>query len=239
MSDKSTARHGLFTMGVAVLGFALAASAPAGAPQQTGSSHNTTPLEQVTIPAPSAATIARRVVQREPIPYSTLRKPTAQLRGGASRTLRNGKNGERETIYQVYINANGAELHREQVSTRILKKPVPELLEVGSGHALASRGYFSGRRVVVMVATKYDPYHSGVNSHGRTYTGLLGGYGIVAVDPRFIPLGTRLFVEGYGYAVAADIGGAIKGNRIDLCTDPRHTARNIPDWGRVRVRILD
>ncbi len=41
--------------------------------------------------------------------------------------------------------------------------------------------------------------------------------GVVAVDTRFIPLGTRLYIPGYGLAVAADRGSAIKGNRIDLC----------------------
>jgi 3D (Asp-Asp-Asp) domain-containing protein len=44
----------------------------------------------------------------------------------------------------------------------------------------------------------------------------------VAVDPSVIPLGTHLFIEGYGYAVAADIGGAVKGNRVDLFLDLPH-----------------
>jgi 3D (Asp-Asp-Asp) domain-containing protein/septal ring factor EnvC (AmiA/AmiB activator) len=51
---------------------------------------------------------------------------------------------------------------------------------------------------------------------GRTATGLPVGWGVAAVDPRVIPLGTRLWVPGYGEAVAADIGGAIVGDRIDL-----------------------
>ena len=51
---------------------------------------------------------------------------------------------------------------------------------------------------------------------GTTATGLPVGHGIVAVDPNVIPLGTRMYVPGYGEAVAADTGPAITGVRIDL-----------------------
>jgi 3D (Asp-Asp-Asp) domain-containing protein len=63
-----------------------------------------------------------------------------------------------------------------------------------------------------MVATAYL-------SGGKTVTGLRARKGIVAVDPSVIPLGTKLYIEGYGEAQAADIGSSIKGNRIDLCFD--------------------
>ena len=53
-------------------------------------------------------------------------------------------------------------------------------------------------------------------SYGRTATGVLVTYGVVAVDPNVIPLGTRMFIPGYGYGVAADTGGAVKGYIIDL-----------------------
>jgi 3D (Asp-Asp-Asp) domain-containing protein len=60
----------------------------------------------------------------------------------------------------------------------------------------------------------------------------------VAVDPRVIPLGTRLYIDGYGYATAEDIGGAIKGNRIDLFFESN---RDCDRWGlrRTKVYILD
>jgi len=71
------------------------------------------------------------------------------------------------------------------------------------------------------VASKYTPGESGVGN--MTYTGVSVRHGAVAVDPNVIPLGSLLYVEGYGYAVAVDIGGAIKGNRIDLFSWESHT----------------
>jgi 3D (Asp-Asp-Asp) domain-containing protein len=56
----------------------------------------------------------------------------------------------------------------------------------------------------------------------------------VAVDPRVIRLGSRLFIEGYGAAIAADTGGAIRGNRIDLCMDSLRSAIN---FGRQPVKV--
>jgi 3D (Asp-Asp-Asp) domain-containing protein len=69
---------------------------------------------------------------------------------------------------------------------------------------------------------------------GRTAIGLPVGRGIVAVDPKVIPLRTRLFVPGYGRAIAADVGTAIKGRIIDLWFPTLDEARA---WGRRSVVI--
>jgi len=88
-----------------------------------------------------------------------------------------------------------------------------------------------------MVATAYYAFGKGgndINGNGITATGLQAGYGIVAVDPSFIALGTRLFIEGYGVALAADTGGWIKGNRIDLCFE---TLEECFRYGRRRIYV--
>ena len=68
-----------------------------------------------------------------------------------------------------------------------------------------------------MEATAYLPTDGG--GDGITATGIPAQWGIVAVDPDVIPLGTRLYIPGYGEAIAADTGGAIEGHTIDLCME--------------------
>jgi 3D (Asp-Asp-Asp) domain-containing protein len=84
-----------------------------------------------------------------------------------------------------------------------------------------------------VVATGYSAKQPGLDS--TTATGALARRGVVAVDPSVIPLGTRMFVPGYGYAVAADTGGAVKGAHVDLCFD---TVAEAVDWGRRSVTIV-
>ncbi len=101
-----------------------------------------------------------------------------------------------------------------------------------------SRGGISGVPTgsLRMLATGYCPDCG--NGNGRTASGLKAGYGIAAVDPAVIPLGTKLSISGYGKAIAADTGGAIKGNRIDLCFNT-HAEANAFGKKWVIVTILD
>ena len=57
---------------------------------------------------------------------------------------------------------------------------------------------------------------------------------LIAVDPSIIPLGSKVWVEGYGYAIAGDTGGSIKGNKIDVLFSSKAEAYS---WGRKKVRI--
>ena len=81
---------------------------------------------------------------------------------------------------------------------------------IPSGHAM----YVS--------ASGYSAYDPGNGKH--TASGTLVRHGVIAVDPDVIPLGTRVFIPGYGEAVAEDIGGSIKGHRIDVAFDSHEEA---------------
>ncbi|MGE5423640.1 MAG: 3D domain-containing protein [Ignavibacteriales bacterium] len=87
-----------------------------------------------------------------------------------------------------------------------------------------------------LVATAYCPCDICNYPYGGqpTYIGLPLGPGIAAVDSNIIPMGTKLYVEGYGYAIAADQGSAIKGNRIDLCFADHQKALN---YGIQNVKV--
>ena len=84
------------------------------------------------------------------------------------------------------------------------------------------RGAVQYDKCITMEASAYLPSDGG--GSGITATGAVARHGIVAVDPRVIPLGTKVFIPGYGIAVAADTGGAIKGQRIDLCMENYYDA---------------
>ena len=91
-------------------------------------------------------------------------------------------------------------------------------------------------RSVYVEATAYSPFDPGAGTH--TARGNVVRRGIIAVDPRFIPLGTRVYIPGYGEAIADDTGGAIKGNRIDIAFDTYDEAMR---FGRqhIEIYILD
>ena len=86
--------------------------------------------------------------------------------------------------------------------------------------------------VMSMEATAYLPGDG--DGYGITATGIPATYGVAAVDPAVIPLGSRLYIPGYGEAIAADTGGAIYGYRIDLCMESYSEAMN---FGRRNVTV--
>lgn len=173
-------------------------------------------------------------VESKPIP-TTVEYQFSRLVGpGRIEKAQTGKPGEVRRTYQV-VRKDG-----KPVGKRLIKEeriePKPTLFLMGKSGYTTSRSSFGRGRVMVMEATAYDPSPAtiGRGATGRTAMGLIATYGHVAVDPRVIKMGTRVFVEGYGFAIASDKGSAIKGNRIDLCFDSRSTALA---FGRKKVRV--
>ena len=220
--------------GIAFMGLTTLGTILNRASAQTESSSSRLNSAKSDATAPVATEEVKEVVQREPIPYPTLRKSSSELRSGSSKTVSAGINGEKQVTYRVTLK-DGVEAGREPISSKLLKNPIPEVVTMGSRTALSSRGYLSGRKMIVMFATGYSPNPSENGGSSRTSTGLKIGHGIVAVDPKFIPLGTRLYIEGYGHAVAGDTGGAIKGNRIDLGHDTSSASNH---FGRKKVKVF-
>lgn len=84
----------------------------------------------------------------------------------------------------------------------------------------------------IMNSTAYLPTDG--SSRSLTASGRTARRGIIAVDPRQIPMHSLVYVENYGWAVAGDTGGAIKGNIIDVCIESRSSCMN---WGRRKVKV--
>lgn len=175
----------------------------------------------------------------QPIPYNTVKTFTKSLKPGQVKTTRDGRNGEKEVRYSVRYE-DGNAVKRTPIGSRTVKRPANKVVSIGSRGRYVSRGEYQTRRVLTMHASAYEPgpRSCGPSADGRTSCGLRAGYGVVAVDPRVIPLHSRLYVEGYGLAIAGDTGRAIKGNRIDLGFN---TYREAMRFGRrsVIVHILE
>lgn len=176
--------------------------------------------------------------------FNTTIKKDEKLDKTVNKIVQEGSLGEKIVSIKV-IYEDGKEIDRKVISEIVVKEPVDKVVLQGTlGVLTASRG--SGedvlyKKTIKVRATAY--YNSGNNGNHITATGTStkrnpDGYSSIAVDPRVIPLGTKMYIEGYGYAIAEDIGGAIKGNTIDVFFNSASESYN---WGvkYVNVYILN
>lgn len=166
-----------------------------------------------------------------PIPFETVYCQDPTLPAGEEVTLISGAQGSMACTDLVsYI--DGVEVGRTSEAQIITHQPVNALVAIGtsveqpaqSGTLITVTGEtVKYLRTLTLTATAYSKHDAGCNDY--TATGTLVRYGVVAVDPSVIPLGSELYIVSndgtyiYGFAVAEDTGGAIKNNRIDLYFD--------------------
>jgi len=154
------------------------------------------------------------------------------VRAGRLVKAQDGREGLVKKTFRITYK-DGKPVQRELLKEERQEAQPAVMLMSRSGFQ-TSRGSFSRARVLTLRATGY---HTMVTGTGRTRLGMRAGYGHVAVDPRVIPLGSLVYVEGYGFAIASDTGGAIKGNKIDLCfPEYRRAASYNPR--RVKVHVF-
>ncbi|MBB6623718.1 3D domain-containing protein [Clostridium gasigenes] len=173
---------------------------------------------------------------KEVLHYDTGEETDSELDSSVKEVRQEGVLGEKEVVYEVVFK-NGKEVLRTAKATKVISAPVTEITVVGTKVELASasidvssgvsRGSQSYGNTLYCESTAY--YGDGITATGTTPTSARGGRGTIAVDPRVIPLGSLVYVEGYGEAIASDTGGAIKGNIIDIYVDSHDEAMN---WGR-------
>jgi 3D (Asp-Asp-Asp) domain-containing protein len=176
----------------------------------------------------------------EALAYETVYENDPTLLKGTSRVVQAGAEGYVRREYRTKT-LNGEQAEREMVAETWVW-PTNEVVAVGTMAPATAASVVVGEAPIVsfegmsctrslnVYATWYTAASAGGSGTTATGTGVYKG--IVAVDPRVIPLGTRMYIPGYGYGLAADTGGGIKGNIIDL----GYGANDVKDW---RPRYLD
>lgn len=175
--------------------------------------------------------------EQEAIPYESVYQADSTLPLDQITTIQAGRAGVLQTNTRIRLE-NGVEISRTAESAAIMVEPVNEVIAYGTNVVIQTVNTPDGPReywrVLRLYATSYHPAALGgddVTATGRRLT-----KGIVAIDPRVIPYGTEVYVEGYGVGLAADTGGPRRSARwIDLGYDDE----NWVSWSRpVDVYIL-
>ncbi|MGH4050923.1 MAG: 3D domain-containing protein [Clostridium sp.] len=190
--------------------------------------------------------------QKKSIDFKTVIKKDTSLLVSKNNISQKGVNGEKAITTDITYE-DGKEVTRK-VKETIVKKPKNKIIVQGTKPAVTySRGNLpsasgtssipsskaSGKTLYVK-ATAYWAFN-GPNTYTASGTKAVrnpNGYSTIAVDPSVIPLGTKLYIEGYGNAIAADKGSSVKGNYIDVFFNTKQEAIGF-GVKRLKVQILD
>lgn len=181
--------------------------------------------------------------ETEEIPFATEERKNDELPENLVSIARYGEKGVRTKTVEI-IKREGKVISQQVISDVVTKEPVAELVDIGTkkNSVIAPDGtVYSYSKMITCTATAYDATFES-NGYWGPYsaTGKPLDSGMVAVDPRVIPLGTKLYIEApdgswvYGYSVAEDTGGAIKGNKVDLFF---HSPQRVRQFGRRTANV--
>lgn len=162
----------------------------------------------------------KEFTEQQAIPFSVTSKETDNLKKGKTKIETPGQNGIKEITYsQKFL--NGQLVENNVISEKIVKEPINQVNLVGTKVKTTSAVSSEIAGVTTDNSGKplnYSKTITGVITaycdKGRTSTGRKAQSGVVAVDPKVIPYGTKLYIPGYGYAVAGDTGGAMKSGKV-------------------------
>ena len=189
----------------------------------------------------------KEVTEKQILAYTNEVKEMPEWDIGTDKLIRDGSSGEKVTTFKLTYE-DGVEKKKEVTQEKITKPAISHLMAVGTlDWRTVSRGEtIKYKKVLTMKATSYtDDIECTGKVGGNTATGTKptrnsdgGKWSTVAVDSREIPLGTKLWIEGYGFAIAEDTGGAVKGNIIDLFFNGGTEEYRRWSTHRVRVYVL-
>lgn len=195
-----------------------------------------------------------------PVAFETVTKNDSTLLKGTTKVVQNGAQGEKTTLTRIFYE-DGKEVSKSVVSETVTKQPVQKIVAAGTKVAATattaasttavastaaastttdSRGAsLSYSKVMSVKATAYSEEEASNIWGLQTAMGVdavrdPSGWSTIAVDPRIIPLGTKVYVEGYGYAIAQDTGSAIIGMHIDCFF---YTVADMNAWGTRTVNV--
>ncbi|MEQ2529038.1 DUF348 domain-containing protein [Robertmurraya yapensis] len=180
-------------------------------------------------------------VVEEPIKFAVVTKKDQALTKGTEKTITSGQEGLVKKEFEVVLE-NGKEVSRTLLNETTVKEKRDKVVAVGTKviAQTVSRGAENVSKEFYVSSTAYTANCNGCSGTTATGYNLKANPNakIIAVDPSVIPLGTKVYVEGYGYAVAADTGGSIRGNKIDVFFSSKSDAYR---WGRktVKIKILN
>ena len=165
------------------------------------------------------------------IPVAVQYEQVDTLPEGTQELVQTGSEGVEEVNEEI-IYEKGKPVHVHEIGRTIITPMKPTIIRTGVSGMEMAKSHGQIKQVLTMEATAYLPTDGG--GDGITASGIEAKHGIVAVDPNVIPLGTKLYIPGYGEALAADTGGDIVGARIDVVMEDYGEAMQ---FGRRTVEV--